>query len=1656
MVLHRVIALAILFSLIVSLASIAVPSTICSNNYLYKIDQELQRLIGTGEDVEAIVILRDLGYDELVGIRYRYGPDAVKRTLKSYAYSSQSLVKDYIEQLGGRVLNSFWILNALLVRVNADRLPDIASLDTVERIIPNFEVYIDDTVKEYDYNVSGKVWSWGINRTRAPMVWEMGYNGSGVRICTIDTGVDISHPALAGKMLTLDPSNPYYPGGWMAFDSAGNPVLMEPRDTHGHGTHVSGTALGGDGRDIVIGVAPGATLMHALALPYGRGTFAQTLAAMEWAADPYYLDPDTGERVYTGLPAHVVSMSWGARNYYGQEFLEPIKHMLLLNIIPVAAIGNGGYGTHDNPGNIYGVFGIGAVNEYDQVAGFSGGAIIYWPYTPPSWPFNDTYPTTYIKPDFTAPGVRIVSCVPGGGYSSLSGTSMATPHVAGIVALMLQATGWYRYGVPDLPEKIYDILRRTALDLGDPGQDPRYGWGVVDAYEAVRKALEIAKISGVRGRVFDYGSGEPLDHVTVYAYSGDGELVAYTMTNATGHYTLPLDPGTYTIVYSRFGYENYSTIVNVVIYNGTLEGHVTDRVTGEPIVNASVTVVELGITVYTDEDGYYQVSLPPGRYTVRAEAYGYFSESKTVVIGEQELIVLDFQLYNRSMQAILRVHVVEYFTGSPIEGVNISLRGTGKWALTNSSGWATIADIPPGTYSVIVSKPYYALRVYDVSLEPGEYTLEIDTTYRIAVASDDPDVFGEDIRQALVSMGYPSYAIDVVEPYSLEGPYRVVVLNMFGQDPGPDNLLSLVSMLDQYNTSIVFLDSWGAYYFFAGYAMYRYGLNMSSYGYPAPAYRSDGYVEGLMLNSLNTSHPIFHGIEFDEGTAFYIASTPTDRVDHAVYTGFYEPSNGSLIYLGELVKAGTVYGYSIILWERGSGEEEWVFLSIGGSYHWAKYMEKGQDMQYSSNTRKLLFNTICYLLGIPLSMDTVSETRGSNGGTLGFYIDAFTEVNVYLKRLPHGWIEGYVYAGDTGEPLAFAKIVVKDTIVSTVTNASGYYRLWLPEGLYTLEYSAPGYYSLDKTIYVGINETLRIDVELLRAPRAAVMIDFSGQLTAYLLSRGWYARGYRDWDNLINDLDFYDVLVLAGEYIGSCDLWPDRDTFEKLINKTYELGMGIVFMNNYFEYRYLREYPYGINLLYYYTRNPRSIGSSYDQGPVYYVVTRDHPIVEGYSVGERIYVVDGGDYDYAWFSNWDGDLIAYIGAEQAGVRGGGIGVKVTEAGTRWVLLAGLAPEVWTNMDHWTMEAKEIFYRSILWVSIKPVHIDLVPEEVFVGDTLRIIVPPLHGIKFSIILDDRVLLQDIVGSDREMVIEVKVPPLEHGIHWIRLVSEGMYYGEKEFYVKTRVIPDRETVLQESRLVLNITGHPVNETLYIYIDDNYISTIYTRSVEPLIVTINIPSYFEEGEHVISIRRINGEVIAEATIAIEESVFKKGVRESINSFNETLATNLEDLFHELTVIEENITVLSINTSTEIDRLRMELKNIITDQLTMILDDIVGNITYSRETVVDKISRIQLSINSSISRIIGRIEVMSVDVNTRLSELSKLSELNRLGSISEKLSDLSGDVDMLKSSTKDISDSLDEIRDLENSITALQYTVIVLAVILLILHGYIVFRKK
>ena len=250
-----------------------------------------------------------------------------------------------------------------------------------------------------------------------------------------------------------------------------------PYDTNGHGTHTMGTVCGGAPGD-QIGVAPGALWISAAPIDRGGGiprTVSDAILSFEWLIDPDG-DPETNWDV----PA-VCSNSWRVTTGHGYppcdelfwSYLDACEAVGTVIIFSAGNEGTAGLGRPpDRATDDYRCFAVAAVDAND-----------------PSWPIADfssrgpTYCTPdgseAIKPDIAAPGVDVRSSIPGGGYGQKSGTSMASPHINGVVALMREAN-------PELPvDVIKQIIFETAYDLGDPGEDNDYGWGMVDAYEAV-------------------------------------------------------------------------------------------------------------------------------------------------------------------------------------------------------------------------------------------------------------------------------------------------------------------------------------------------------------------------------------------------------------------------------------------------------------------------------------------------------------------------------------------------------------------------------------------------------------------------------------------------------------------------------------------------------------------------------------------------------------------------------------------------------------------------------------------------------------------------------------------------------------------------------------------------------------------------------------------------------------------------------------------------------------------------------------------------------------------------------------------------------------------------------------------------------------------
>ena len=319
---------------------------------------------------------------------------------------------------------------------------------------------------------------WNVSMIGADKVWdEYGVRGEGIVIGQSDSGVDVTHPELQDSYRGKTEGNDY---NW--FDPWNE--RSSPYDENGHGTHTLGTVLGQNG----IGVAPGATWFACANLERGLANPALYLDCMQFMLAPF---PQGGDPFVDGDPtraADVLNNSWGCPEIEGCDpnaLIAAANHLRDAGIFVVVSTGNDGpnCSTVNQPLALYdSVFSVGAVDRDGNVTEFSSRG----PVTVDG--------SNRIKPDIVAPGRDILSALPGGGYGSLEGTSMAGPHVAGVVALLWSADPSL---IGDIDRTEHIIIETVQLYTGstsigcfDGGvPNAAYGYGVVDVYAAVKEAL---------------------------------------------------------------------------------------------------------------------------------------------------------------------------------------------------------------------------------------------------------------------------------------------------------------------------------------------------------------------------------------------------------------------------------------------------------------------------------------------------------------------------------------------------------------------------------------------------------------------------------------------------------------------------------------------------------------------------------------------------------------------------------------------------------------------------------------------------------------------------------------------------------------------------------------------------------------------------------------------------------------------------------------------------------------------------------------------------------------------------------------------------------------------------------------------------------------
>ena len=550
-----------------------------------------------------------------------------------------------VRAVGGQVRHRYHLVPAIAAAIPPQAVTALRANPRVTAVEADVRVFAVDV--ELDN-------SWGVKRVGAGPVHREGISGAGVKVAIIDSGIDHTHPDLALN----------YAGGYdFVNDDA------DPFDDNAHGTHVAGIVAARDDDAGVVGVAPHATLYALKVLDAsGNGSFSSVLAALQWAVD-------------NGV--QVTNNSYGSSEDPGVTVQQAFANAEAAGILHVAASGNSGtcQGTGDTvlfPARYASVMAVAATDSLDR-----------------SPCFSSTGPAV----ELSAPGVAVNSTIPGGGYQLFSGTSMASPHVAGAAALV-----WSQGLVSDVNgnSRVNDEVRQrligTAQDLGAAGLDPWYGHGLVDAMAATGTPAPRDPAVAV--------SVSPSKSLYIKGIDASVPLTA-VVKDEDGHDIAGLDASRFTTTVDGEGQPVPFAPASNGMYSGLLS--LTTIATGSHAVKL---VVADARDVSGSASTSFTVSLG-----VKAQSITY---STSGAAGKRTLSIAVF--------------VVDPNGGAPVQGakvtVHVAKNGAayyGLTATTNSSGKATFAikNAPSACYSTTVTGIAIVNRIWDQSSPANQVLLLI-------------------------------------------------------------------------------------------------------------------------------------------------------------------------------------------------------------------------------------------------------------------------------------------------------------------------------------------------------------------------------------------------------------------------------------------------------------------------------------------------------------------------------------------------------------------------------------------------------------------------------------------------------------------------------------------------------------------------------------------------------------------------------------------------------------------------------------------------------------------------------------------------------------------------------------------------------------------
>ncbi len=401
-----------------------------TSDWTEKIDAEVWLALDQATEVECFILLKEqAGTQTPRQATKEEKAHLVFAALRNKADETQAPIRQFLirENVPYR---PYYIVNGFWIKANRNIITQVAQQLSVARVAPN--PHIKNDIPKAVTGISSKTTTWGIERIQADELWAEGVRGAGTVIGGQDTGYDWMHPAINGQYRGQAGDHNY---DWHdaihgqlssdTFNRCGYDSKV-PCDDNAHGTHTMGTMAGDDNAGNEIGVAPAAEWIGCRNMENGWGTPATYLECFEWflaPTDTNNLNPQPSKA------PHVIANSWGCPPSEGcntsnfsvlQLAVENLKNAGVVVVVSAGNDGRDGCNSIRNPAAIYEAsFVVGATDSRDTLANFSSrGSVL-------------VDGSGRMKPDVVAPGVSIRSCIPGGGYASYSGTSMAAARSGG-------------------------------------------------------------------------------------------------------------------------------------------------------------------------------------------------------------------------------------------------------------------------------------------------------------------------------------------------------------------------------------------------------------------------------------------------------------------------------------------------------------------------------------------------------------------------------------------------------------------------------------------------------------------------------------------------------------------------------------------------------------------------------------------------------------------------------------------------------------------------------------------------------------------------------------------------------------------------------------------------------------------------------------------------------------------------------------------------------------------------------------------------------------------------------------------------------------------------------------------------------------------------